>query len=101
MRSSAAIGPNGPGPEEMRTILEVLLVGRTPLGSAVRGVAVTILLTLFWTLFFARRWPLFSVSVITALAVVAAAHLLSRRDNPASQSTVDNPDIDAGSSSGL
>ncbi len=74
-----------------RTVLDFLLVGRTPLGSAVRGVVITTILTLFWTLFFAPRaevvsqwrWPLFSVSLITALAVVAAAHLLSRRDNPA------------------
>jgi bacteriorhodopsin len=75
----------------LRNVLDFLLVGRSPLGSAVRGVLITTLLTLFWTLFFGPRadvvsqwrWPLFSVSLITALVVVAAAHLLSRRDNPA------------------
>ena len=66
----------------MGAAVEFLLVGRTPLGSSVRGVLVTILLTLFWTLFIVQRWPLFTVSLITALAVVVAAHLFSRRDNP-------------------
>ena len=80
----------------MRGTVEFLLVGRTPLGSAIRGVLITILLTLFWTLFFARRWPLFSVSVITALAVVAAAHLLSSRDNPSRAVDTPGPDLDPG-----
>ena len=65
----------------MSNVIEFLLVGRTPLGSAVRGVIVTILLTSFWTLFIVQRWQLFMVSLITALAVVVAAHLFSRRDN--------------------
>ena len=65
----------------MGNVIEFLLVGRTPLGSAVRGVIVTILLTSFWTLFIVPRWQLFMVSLITALAVVVAAHLFSRRDN--------------------
>jgi len=65
----------------MGNVIEFLLVGRTPLGSAVRGVIVTILLTSFWTLFIVQRWQLFMVSLITALAVVVAAHLFSRRDN--------------------
>lgn len=64
-------------------MIEFLLVGRTPLGSAVRGVAVAILLTLFWTLFLAARWQLFAVSFITALATVIAAHLFSKRDDAA------------------
>lgn len=62
--------------------IELLLVGRTPLGSSVRGVLITVLLTLFWTVFLTSRWSLFTVSLITALAVVVAAHLFSRRDNP-------------------
>ena len=65
----------------MGNVIEFLLVGRTPLGSAVRGVIVTILLTSFWTLLIVQRWQLFTVSLITALAVVVAAHLFSRRDN--------------------
>jgi hypothetical protein len=66
----------------MAAVIEFLLVGRTPLGSAVRAVVVAMLLWLFWTLFIIERWQLFTVSVITALAVVIAAHLFSRRDNP-------------------
>ena len=68
----------------MSGVVEFLLVGRTPLGSAVRGVLIALLFWLFWTLFFVRRWPLFIVSVVTALAVVIAGHLFSRRDNPLS-----------------
>ena len=64
-------------------MIEFLLVGRTPLGSAVRAVIVAMLVTLFWTLFFLNdRWTLFLVSLITALAILVAAHLFSRRDNP-------------------
>ena len=65
----------------MGRVVEILLVGRTPLGSAARAVILTILLTSFWTLFIVQRWQLFIVSLITALAVVVAAHLFSRRDN--------------------
>jgi len=65
----------------VRGAVDFLLVGRTPLGSAVRAVLLTILLTWFWTLFLAQPWQLFSVSLITALAVAAAAHLFSRRDD--------------------
>jgi len=42
---------------------------------------VATLLALFWTLFITTRWQLLTVSVITALVVVVAAHLFSRRDN--------------------
>lgn len=66
----------------MTGVVEFLLVGRTPLGSGIRGVLVAILLALFWSLFLVQRWQLFAVSLITALAVVIAAHLFSRRDNP-------------------
>jgi hypothetical protein len=62
-------------------VVELLLVGRTPLGSSVRGVLVAMLLTMFWTMFIAGLWQLFTVSLITALAVVVAAHLFSSRDN--------------------
>jgi hypothetical protein len=65
----------------MRAAIEFLLVGRTPLGSSVRGVLVTILLTLFWTLVIEPFWPRVTVSLITALAIVVAAHLFSRRDD--------------------
>ena len=64
-------------------VVEFLLVGRSPIGSAIRAVLLTALVTLFWTLFFLNeRWTLFVVSLITALVIVLAAHLLSRRDNP-------------------
>ncbi len=66
----------------MGAVIEFLLVGRTPLGSGIRGVLVAIILTLFWTLFINRLVTLIVVSLITALAVVVAAHLLSKRDNP-------------------
>ncbi len=82
----------------MRGTLEFLLVGRTPLGSAIRGVLITVLLTLFWTLFFfeRQRWTLFTVSLITALVVVAAAHLFSTRDNPSRVADTPGPDVDPG-----
>jgi hypothetical protein len=63
-------------------VVEFLLVGRSPLGSAIRAVLLALLVWLFWTLFIAERWTLFIVSLITALLIVIAAHLASRRDNP-------------------
>jgi hypothetical protein len=63
-------------------VVAFLLVGRTPLGSAVRAVLVAVLLSLFWDFFIAQRWTLFLVSLITALAVIVVAHLFSARDNP-------------------
>jgi hypothetical protein len=66
----------------MGGLIDFLLVGRKPLGSAVRAVVVAILLTFFWTLFIVAPWQLFSVSLITSLAVVVAAHLFSGRDDP-------------------
>jgi hypothetical protein len=65
----------------MAGIIEFLLVGRTPLGSSVRGVVIAVLIMLFWALFLDRFWTLVTVSLITALAIVVAAHLFSRRDN--------------------
>jgi len=67
----------------MRAAVDFLLVGRTPLGSAVRAVLITTLLTWFWTLFLTELWQLFTVSLITALGVAVAAHLFSRRDDVA------------------
>ena len=65
----------------MMAVIEFLLVGRSPLGSAVRAVLIALLLMLFWTLFINQLWTLFLVTLITALAVVVAAHLFSGRDN--------------------
>jgi hypothetical protein len=62
-------------------VVDFLLVGRSPLGSALRAVCIALLLMLFWTLFLSERWTLFLVSLITALAIVLAAHLFSARDN--------------------
>ena len=63
------------------TVIDFLLVGSTPLGSALRAVVIALVLMLFWTLFLSERWTLFLVSLITALAIVLGAHLFSRRDN--------------------
>jgi membrane protein implicated in regulation of membrane protease activity len=65
----------------VKAAIEFLLVGRTPLGSSVRGVLIAVLIMLFWALFLDRFWTLVTVSVITALAIVVAAHLFSRRDD--------------------
>ena len=75
----------------MGKLIELLLVGRTPLGSSIRGVLVTMLLTMFWMLFISDRRQIFAVSLITALAVVIAAHLFSRRDNPVGPAPLNRP----------
>lgn len=80
----------------MRGVVDFLLVGRTPLGSAIRGVLIALLLALFWTLFITTRWQLFTVSAITALAVVGAAHLFSKRDDPLVSTDLRDPDLGSG-----
>jgi membrane protein implicated in regulation of membrane protease activity len=81
----------------MAALVDFLLVGRTPLGSAIRGVLIALLLWQFWRLVLAQIWTQFLVSLITALVVVVAAHFFSRRDNPASdplaRGDVRDPDI--------
>jgi hypothetical protein len=67
----------------MKAVVDFLLVGRTPLGSSIRGVLVATLVMLFWALILEQFWTLVVVSLITALAIVVAAHLFSKRDNPA------------------
>jgi hypothetical protein len=67
-------------------MIEFLLVGRSPLGSAMRAVVIAVVTMLFWTMFFSNDrwsnvWTLFIVTLVTALGIVIAAHLLSRRDN--------------------
>jgi hypothetical protein len=67
----------------MKGVVDFLLVGRTPLGSSIRGVLVAVLVMLFWAMILDQFWTLVVVSLITALAIVVAAHLFSKRDNPA------------------
>jgi hypothetical protein len=69
----------------MTAVIDFLLVGRSPLGSAVRGVIIAMLLWQFWRLMIVEPWTLFLVSTITALAIVIASHLFSGRDNPFSR----------------
>ena len=42
----------------MGAVIEFLLVGRSPLGSAIRAVVIAVLLVMFWTLFIVDRWQL-------------------------------------------
>ncbi len=62
-------------------MLDFILVGRTPLGSAIRGTLAAVVITVFWSLFLSQRWQLLVVSLVTALVAVIAAHWMSRRDD--------------------
>jgi len=80
-------------------MLDFILVGRSPLGSAIRAAMLGVVVTIFWRLFFSQTWQLFVVSLVTVLIAVVAAHWFSRRDDawtsdysgPAGSSG-DNPD---------
>jgi len=62
-------------------MLEFILVGRSPLGSAIRAAMLGVVVTIFWRLFFSQTWQLFVVSLVTVLIAVIAAHWFSRRDD--------------------
>ncbi len=62
-------------------MLEFILVGRSPLGSAIRAAILGVAVTIFWRLFFSQTWHVFVVSLVTALIVVIAGHWISRRDD--------------------
>ncbi|MHA1189423.1 MAG: hypothetical protein ACTSSQ_03035 [Alphaproteobacteria bacterium] len=63
-------------------MLDFILVGRSPHGSAIRAALIAVLITTFWNLFLTRSWQLLVVSLVTALVVVIAAHRMSSRDDP-------------------
>ncbi len=60
-------------------MLDFILVGRTPLGSAIRASVLGVVVTIFWRLFLSQTWQLFVVSLLTVLIAVVAAHWFSRR----------------------
>ena len=62
-------------------MLEFILVGRSPLGSAIRAAMLGVVVTIFWRLFFSQTWQLFIVSLVTVLITVIAGHWYSRRDD--------------------
>jgi len=62
-------------------MLDFILVGRSPLGSAIRAAMLGVIVTIFWQLFFSQTWQLFVVSLVTVLIAVIAAHWISRRDD--------------------
>jgi membrane protein implicated in regulation of membrane protease activity len=62
-------------------MLDFILVGRSPLGSAIRAALLGVVVTIFWRLFFSQTWQLFVVSLLTVLIAVIAAHWISRRDD--------------------
>ena len=62
-------------------MLDFILVGRSPLGSAIGAAVLGVVVTIFWRLFFFQIWQLFVVSLVTVLIAVFAAHWISRRDD--------------------
>ena len=62
-------------------MLDFILVGRSPLGSAIRSAVLGVVATIFWRLFLSEIWQLFVVSLLTVLIAVVAAHWFSRRDD--------------------
>ncbi len=65
----------------VRAMLDFILVGRSPLGSAIRAAVLGVAVTIFWRLVFSQTWYLFAVSLVTVLIVVIAGHWISRRDD--------------------
>ncbi len=62
-------------------MLEFILVGRTPLGSAIRASVLGVVVTIFWRLFLSPIWQWFLVSLVTVLIAVFVTHWFSRRDD--------------------
>ncbi len=71
-------------------MLDFILVGRSPLGSAIRASVLGVAVTIFWRLFLSQTWQWFVVSLVTVLIAVVAAHWISRRDDAWKSGKSDN-----------
>jgi hypothetical protein len=69
----------------MGRFLELLIVGRTPLGSGLRAAILGSLATFLWSYAFEVRTAFFLTGLVTALLIVGLAHVFSTRDDRARQ----------------
>lgn len=65
----------------MSAIIEFLLVGRAPLGSAIRAAILGALAVTVGRAFFSGWWAPLVFGVVLSLVVLALAYMISRRDN--------------------
>ena len=66
----------------MPSIIESLIVGRTPLGGAVRAGLIGVLATTIGTWFFIGSFGPLVVGAVVVLIVLPVAYAISRRDDP-------------------
>jgi len=66
----------------MANLIEFLIVGRTPLGGALRAGLIGVAATAIGTLLFSGFWGPLGVGAVVVVAMLPVAYALSRRDNP-------------------
>jgi len=76
----------------MAQIVEFVIVGRTPLGGALRAGLIGVVATAIGELFFTGFWGPLAVGAIVVLVLLPVAYALSRRDDPASPSGIGGPE---------
>ena len=66
----------------MANLIEFLIVGRTPLGGALRAGLIGVLATALGKFLFTGFWAPLGLGAVVVLAMLPVAYALSRRDNP-------------------
>lgn len=75
----------------MSKVLEFFIVGRTPLGGALRAGFIGVVATAFGTVFFSGLWGPLVLGAVVVVVLIPLAYTLSKRD--------DGDDEDAGTAS--
>lgn len=66
----------------MANAIDFLIVGRTPLGGALRAGLIGVLATAIGTLFFSGFWGPLVLGAVVVLALLPIVYVLSKRDDP-------------------
>ena len=65
----------------MSKVLEFLIVGRTPLGGALRAGFIGVIATAFGTVFFSGLWGPLVLGAVVVVVLIPLAYTLSKRDD--------------------
>ena len=76
----------------MPNLVDFLIVGRTPLGGALRAGLIGVLATTVGTWFFIGSWGPLVVGAIIVVIVIPLAYAFSRRDDPPLPPRAPGPD---------
>ena len=62
-------------------MLDFILIGKSPLGAALRAALLAVLVTVLLSYVLSQRWQLFIVALVSVAVVLVAGYWISRRDD--------------------